>query len=107
MNRGEVYWVEFGPGQGGEISKLRPAIIVTSDRAGRHLNRLQVVPLTSNVDRLFAGEAVVTVDGRQSKALATQLTTAAKERFRNRLGMLSAGDLARVESAVKVILELR
>ncbi len=107
MNRGDVYWVEFGPGQGGEIQKRRPAIIVTSDRALPHLNRLEVIPLTSNTSRLFAGEAIVSVDGRESKALATQLTTIAKERLRDQLGALSAGDLARVESAVKVILDLR
>jgi mRNA interferase MazF len=107
MNRGEVYWVEFGPGVGGEIQKLRPAIIVTSSRALPHLNRLQVVPTTSNVTRVFAGESLVTVGGRQSKALATQVTTVSKERVRNLIGSLSAGDIARVESALKVILDLR
>jgi mRNA interferase MazF len=104
MNRGEVYWIEFGPG---EVQKLRPAVVLTSDQALPHLNRVQVVPLTSNIVRVFAGEVLVSLGGGESKALATQITTVSKERLRGRLGVLSAGDLARVESAVKVILQLR
>lgn len=39
MNRGEVYWIEFGPG---EVQKLRPAVVLTSDQALPHLNRVHV-----------------------------------------------------------------
>ena len=106
MNRGEVYWVDFGPSRGGEPIKTRPAIIVTSDRAGRHLNRLQVVPLTTNTSRVFPGEAIVTVNGTASKAVASQLTTAALERFQERLGVLTPSDMAKVESAIRILLEL-
>ena len=31
MNRGEVWWVNFGPSVGGEIQKKRPAIVVSND----------------------------------------------------------------------------
>lgn len=31
MNRGEVWWVEFAPSIGGEIQKVRPAVIVSID----------------------------------------------------------------------------
>jgi mRNA interferase MazF len=58
MNRGEVYWVEFGPTIGGEIQKRRPAIIVSNDVSNRVLNRVQVVPLTSAVSRVSRGEAL-------------------------------------------------
>ena len=52
MKRGDVWWVNFEPAVGGEVAKERPAVIVSNDAANKHLNRLQVIPLTTTVDRL-------------------------------------------------------
>lgn len=101
MNRGEVWWVNFDPSIGGEIQKRRPAIIVSNDVANRHLNRVQVVPLTSNVARLYPSETHVTLNGRQRKALADQLTTVSKLRLSERLGQLNRTDIQAVERVMK------
>jgi mRNA interferase MazF len=106
MNRGEVWWVDFEPSRGGEIQKRRPAVIVSNDIANRHLNRVQVVPLTSNVEQLYPAEAFVHLNGEQRKALASQLTTVSKERVLSRAGTLNATDLGAVAQAIRVQLAL-
>ena len=102
MRRGVVWWVDFEPALGGEIRKIRPAVIVSHDAANAALNRVHVVPLTSNTGRLYPSEATVIVDGKPSKAMADQITTAAKERLKARLATLSRADVLAVERVLRI-----
>jgi mRNA interferase MazF len=107
MKRGEVWWIKFNtPSVGGEIEKQRPAVIVSNDASNRNLNRLQVVPLTSSIKKLFPSEAYVTLNGKQCKAIADQLTTVSKLRLTNMEGKISVADMKKVEEAIKTQLNL-
>ena len=107
MKRGEVWWIEFDPSVGSEIRKKRPAVIVSNNAANRNLARVVVVPLTSKTGRQYPGEAVVTVGGQSSKAMADQIMAADKSRLKDQLGELSKADMLKVENAIKVHLALR
>ncbi|TAN45905.1 MAG: type II toxin-antitoxin system PemK/MazF family toxin [Nitrospirae bacterium] len=106
MKRGEVWWVNFGPAVGGEIKKKRPAIIVSNDASNKFLNRVQVIPLTSNTDRIYPSEAMVLFDGKESKAMADQLATVSKLRLFKRAGAISEEDMLGINEAIKIQLDI-
>jgi mRNA interferase MazF len=56
---------------------------------------------------LYPSEAIVIVDGKESKAMADQVTTSSKERLVNKLGTISADDMKSIERIVKIQLGMQ
>lgn len=115
MRRGDVYWVTLDPVRGSEANKTRPGVIVSNDAANRAAARsgrgvVTVVPITSNVDRVFsfqvllpADECGLTVD---SKAQAEQLRAVAVDRLGTWIGSLHPATLSKLDSALRTHLAL-
>lgn len=104
--RGEVWWIDFNPSVGGEIQKTRPAIIVSNDAFNKVMNRVQVVPTTSNTSKCYPCEAYVEVDGKLSKAMADQIATVSKLRLKTKIGTISEQNMFDLERAIKLQLDL-
>jgi mRNA interferase MazF len=104
--RGDVYWVALDPVLGTEIKKTRPAVIVSNDSCNRHGTRVVVLPVTSNVESLYPGEASIEVDAKPARALGDQIRSIDKTRLRARIGRLDPDEMIRVDEALRITLAL-
>ena len=104
--RGEVYWGALDPVGGTEIRKTRPAVIVSNDSCNRYGTRVVVLPITSNVNSVFPGEALVTVKGKPGRALGDQIRSIDKSRLKARVGTVTPAEMVRLEEALAVTLGL-
>jgi mRNA interferase MazF len=104
--RGEVWLVSFDPSVGGEVQKTRPAVVISNDAANAVLNRIQVVPVSSQTERLYPAEAYISVDSKRRKAMADQITTVSKRRLLRLLDALGKDDIDAVGRIVRLQLDL-
>ena len=102
--RGEIYWVALDPAVGTEIKKTRPAVVVSNDSCNTHGSRVVVLPVTSNVDSLYPGEALIRIKGQPGRALGDQIRSLDKIRLQSRIGSLTTQEMAAVDEALLVTL---
>ena len=60
MKRGDIYWTNLDPTIGAEISKTRPALIVSNEINNKFANTVTVLPITSNIRKVFPFEVLIT-----------------------------------------------
>lgn len=115
MRRGDIHMVDFEPARGAEADKARPAVIVSSDVGNAVAARIghgvvTVVPLTSNVTRVFPFQVMLPAERtglhRDSKAQAEQIRAVAVERVGERIGLVPYALLSKLEEAIRIHLDL-
>ena len=70
------------------------------------INRVQVVPITSNASKCYPCEAYVEINGKINKAMADQLATVSKLRLKTKMGEISEKNMFDLERAIKIQLDL-
>lgn len=115
MRRGEIRLVDLEPVRGAEANKRRPAVIVSNDRANATAARLgrgvvTVVPVTSNVARVFSFQALLPAETTglrvDSKAQAEQVRSVSVERIGAVLGRVAPATITAIDDALRVHLQL-
>ena len=115
MLRGEVRLTDLTPARAGEADKRRPAVIVSNDRANTVAAQLgrgvvTVVPVTSNVDRVFPFQVLLTSDDTglrvDSKAQAEQVRSVSVERVGPAIGRVPTHLMTQLDAALRLHLDL-
>src|SRR5919199_1023806 len=85
MKRGEIYYANLSPTVGSEIDKRRPVLIVSNDTNNRAATTVTILPITSNVSRVYPFEVLLNPDDsglpKPSKVQAQQVRTISKQRI--------------------------
>lgn len=115
MLRGEIRLVDLDPARAGEANKRRPAVLVSNDGANStaaHLGRgvVTVVPITSNIDRVYPFQVLLLSDqsglGRESKAQAEQVRSISVERVTDKIGTVPPQLMLEIDEALRLHLAL-
>ena len=113
LRRGELYWVDWNPARGSEQAGRRPALIVSADAGNRNERYpLLIVAAVSTALRDIVTHVVLqpgTTNGltQTSSVKCEQLMTISKGRLREKLGQITADELAMVDAALLRSLGIR
>ncbi len=60
LRRGDIYLVNFRPdGREGEAAQIHPAIIVSNNQVNAQAVLIQVMPISSNLERIFRSDVIL------------------------------------------------
>ncbi len=104
--RGEIFLVCLDPTMGSEINKTRPALIISNDINNKFASTVTVIPITSNVKKVFPFEVLFTAPQsdlpKKSKAKCNQIRTIDKRRLIKPMGAISGKTMQEVEEALRL-----
>jgi mRNA interferase MazF len=110
IKKGQIFLAALDPAVGSEIQKTRPVIIVSNNINNKYNSVVTIVPITSNVTKIFPFEVFIKkgVAGlpKDSKGKADQIRTLDITRLIKVLGNLPVDIVAQLDAAIKIHLAL-
>jgi len=110
IRRGDIFLVDFSPARNNEANFTRPAVVVTNNAANAQNVVITVVPLTSNVERVYSFQLLLPNErtdlNEDSKAQVEQLRSVALSRVLRRLGHVPEDLMMQLSERVRLHLAL-
>lgn len=108
LNRGDICLVNFNPTKGGEIGKLRPAIIMSTLEENSILETVIVIPLSTVIEEdalpyRYRIPKRANLE-QKSDACIYEIRALSKIRVKEKLAVLSKKEIATVQNALCEIL---
>jgi len=104
LSRGDIVLVNFNPAKGGEIGKLRPAIILSDSDDNEILETVIIIPLSSRIeaDALPYRYLVSKRDKlkQNSDACIYEIRALSKARVKEKLSVLEDEELIIIQNAL-------
>ena len=109
VEKGELYYVDFGVPRGSEQGGYRPVVIVQNDVGNITSPTTIVAPLTSQPKRYLPTHVAVDNEGLRTTSivLAEQIQTIDKSRLINYLGKLDEKQIEEIDRAMSTALDIK
>ncbi len=108
LNRGDICLVDFNPAKGGEIGKLRPAIILSDKCQIEIVDTIIVIPLSTVIQKdtlpyrfFISARDKLRLD---SDACIYEIRALSKQRVKEKLSKLTLNELKIIQNAICEIL---
>jgi mRNA interferase MazF len=109
--RGEIWLSDFNPAVGGEIRKIRPAVIISNNHSNRNGSTITILPVTDKGRDVYPFEVCLPEDteglSKDSKVKCQQIRTVDKSRVIKLLGQVDNVQLLAIEEALKLHLDFK
>lgn len=109
--RGQIYIADLDPSFGREIHKKRPVLVVSSNELNQNTPYVVIVPASSIVPKVLNPEMVFIGQpegfDKKSVLLPLYIRSIDKSRLSTKIGDLSKAKLLEVDSALKIVLDLK
>jgi mRNA interferase MazF len=102
VKRGDVILVSLGHGQGGEIRKTRPCVVISPDVLNERLPTFIVAPMTTG-GHAYPFRVSCRFEGKSGFVVLDQIRTVDRGRVSRRLGRLSPRTVASVLDALQAM----
>ncbi|WNE40998.1 MAG: Endoribonuclease EndoA [Mycoplasmataceae bacterium] len=106
IKRGEIYWVKLDPTFGSEINKVRPCLVISNNRQNEFSPLVIVIPITSDLDKIYPFELMVELGSGKGKILTDQVRSLDKERLGNKISELDEETMTQISEKMKRVMAL-
>jgi mRNA interferase MazF len=100
VERYSIYWVDLNPVVGAEISKIRPAVVVSDDLMNQHLKTVVMCPLTSQLHPDWRSRITINCEGKPSEIAVDQIRTVSKLRLKRKVDQLKEADAEQLRQLI-------
>lgn len=108
IRRGEIYWVDLPDKKGRELKELHPCLVVSNDRQNTFSPLIIILPITSLKvgDEVFPFQLSIQLK-KESVILIDQIQTIDREKFKGKIGKITAGLMEEIEKKLHTVLDLK
>ena len=107
VKKGEVYlyWIGKKEAQGTEIKKIRPGVIISTDKLNKWNYRFIVAPITKRTEEFLDFEVPVVVNGKEGLAILDQIKTIDRSRLIKKLGKLTETEMLAIREKIDLVFD--